>query len=109
MSEKTVSPCEGCDRNCNYTQCAAYKEHIVGSWEKFRQNYLEIKLKDEQRYQSNGNAWCYENPELTRKWLAVSPCEDCRIKDYCPDDRSCPAYDRWTEDRWKMIKHRLRK
>lgn len=107
MTTKPKDPCVGCERKCNYSQCAPYKSYVSQCWVMFQQAATEMRLQEIQGRTDNPNVWRYQNPTLVREYLAVSPCQKCNIREYCPDNKSCPVYDRWTEDRWKMIRNRL--
>lgn len=109
MATKPKDPCVGCERKCNYSQCALYKSYISQCWDMYRQTAAEMRRGEIRDRPRKPNTWRYQNPALIREYLATPPCNKCNIQEYCPDDRSCPTYDRWVQDRWKMIRNRLRK
>ena len=101
-------PCVGCERPCNYTGCAPYRDWLNKCWATFRQMFEEVTRQAEAKKQGDKrDVWRYDSPTLVRDYLAQGPCPKCGKRDQCKDRQSCPAYDRWTADRWKMIRHRL--
>lgn len=108
MNERTntqqtnVSPCEGCERPCNYIQCRDYRLWLNRCWNRYR-HWQDRKVPQPRRE----DVWQYPSPAMVQRYLDNSPCTSCPIRPYCPDDRSCGAYDQWQSLRWERLRHRL--
>lgn len=98
------SPCEGCGKACNPSQCAEYRNWAHDSWEALRGAFNQIL---DQEKEPNPNAWHYENPALIREYLDTPPCKRCRAANRCGNNETCGRYDRWVAARWERIKYRL--
>ncbi len=104
MKEKTKSPCDGCKRLCNYTQCKVYRLWLNRCWNRYRQwpqRWNKTVKKDTSRY------YRYDSPVLLQDFLQKGPCGKCPARICCGDKDSCPAYDAWVSLRWKALRRKL--
>lgn len=97
-----TSPCEGCTRPCNYVQCRDYRLWLNRRWNHYR-HWQDIRPPAPRRE----NVWCYPAPSLVQHYLDVGPCGKCPIRNHCPDDHRCAAYDHWQALRWERLRYKL--
>ena len=98
------SPCLGCSRTCNYTQCGDYYRWLNRCWNRYRR-WPELLRK--QPPQEKKNVWQYESPAILQAWLEQGPCRRCPYEKLCGDRESCNAYDAWAELRWERLRRKL--
>lgn len=96
------SPCDGCKRNCNYTQCREYRLWLNQCWRSYRQ------WPDQWHRESpDPNFWRYDPPTLLKDYLDKGPCDRCPVRHFCGQNTTCPAYETWTKDRARRLAIRL--
>lgn len=94
------SPCEGCRRACNYTQCRVYRLWLNRCWNRYRR-----WQEPEQRLPPKENVWRYDSPALIHDFLEKGPCCRCAFRSHCQDQQLCDAYRYWLTLRWKQIQN----
>lgn len=101
---QNISPCEGCRRPCNYTQCRDYRLWLNRCWNRYRRwQTLGCPPPAKEKKES----WRYDSPVLICDFLEKGPCARCSFRKYCPDEESCSAYDAWVSLRWKLLRQKL--
>lgn len=98
-----TSPCQGCQRPCNYTQCGPYRQWINRCWNQYRR---WSQQQPEQR-KPGQDVWRYDPPVLLEDFLRDGPCGRCHFQPHCKDDQTCAAYDAWIALCWKLLRRRL--
>ncbi len=101
---QSISPCEGCHRMCNYTQCRDYRLWLNRCWNRYRR-WQMLRYPSEKKEKKN--VWRYDSPVLIREFVEKGPCARCAFGKYCKDTESCAAYDAWVSLRWKLLRQKL--
>ena len=98
------SPCTECHRNINgscnqYDTCSVWKTRYY-----YRQKQINAKYRQMQtpKYERT-EAFVYEHPDQTRRFLQEGPCVRCPLQETC--DWPCPSRLLW----WDLCMEVLRK
>ena len=92
------NPCDTCEQDCGAGHsCPAWRIRFRTIWEQFNTYPLRQYRKAHQR-----KKFCYEHPDVARKYLAEGPCEECQFRQLC--DAPCVAYYSWWDARMAALK-----
>lgn len=95
------SPCDKCERCVASNGCEAWKIRYL-----YRQKQINSYAKNLYKAKPSGQTFfCYEHPDITRRYLADGPCKACAAAEKC--STPCPAYLRWWDARMEIIKDKL--
>lgn len=98
------NPCDACGRvNCTYYRdCGQYLKYVRTIWKQFNhypiRAYRKFKNKKSEKF-------CYEHPDIVRRYLEKGPCEKCPKAKDC--EIPCFAYWCWWDARREWHRRRL--
>lgn len=96
------SPCDGCQRPCNYTTCPdwliryRYRQKQINGYAKKLGQLVKTKKREK---------FVYRHPDEAKRYLKTSPCDNCNAKDVC--DTPCSAYLTWYNARVALARKRV--
>ena len=101
---KYPSPCEQCTKeNCrengaSYHHCGDYRSWINFWWKTFPKMFDQKPKKKREKFR-------YDHPDDIRRFLANSPCDECKKANGCASP--CETYAHWFtckmgETKWRL-------
>lgn len=95
------SPCIGCEKSSKCSHgCDKWKMRFYTIWKQVNtyssRQYKKVKRKT--------NKFCYEHPDVARRYLQNGPCKGCEYEKLC--DVPCSAYWHWWDARMASLKER---
>lgn len=109
MTNGYPNPCDKCPqgRTCLHG-CPEWVKRVRTIWKQFNGypgRVAREAMNQAETEKGRGNKYCYEHPDIVRRYLEKGPCEGCRCENTC--DIPCAAYLRWWNVRMKWIRGRL--
>lgn len=93
------NPCDSCERCTELHGCQKWKLRFRRIWKEF--NGYPVRAYRKYNRQKN-EKFCYEHPDIVRRYLEKGPCEKCPKALDC--DVPCLAYWYWWDARMEWMK-----
>lgn len=101
MANQYPNPCDSCNRKerCS-VPCDKFRIWFLWYWKQFHTYPTRSQKRAGKR-----NVFCYEHPDMIRKYLQDGPCGECKIAGKC--ETPCVAYWNWWDARMEFNRRRM--
>ena len=98
------SPCDKCQyKTCSGMNCQPFQMYIRSWWRYFNGIYQRLHSG----HKGISVKFVYLHPDEYRRYITVSPCENCGAKDKCV--HPCATYWIWWDEHMEWHRRRLKR